>query len=100
VLRTDRCRRHLKPVTILCVSLVTMWALAAPSTTLALSGSSSSGNAASAQYLQPGHRTRVTTTVEGNLPFTGYAVLSVFAIGLCLASGGVLVRARTRRHRP
>jgi hypothetical protein len=99
VLKPDR-RRRLAPMVVVCLSLATMWALVAPGTTLALSGNSSSGNAATAQYLNPGHRTRNTTTVDAQLPFTGYAVLTVFAVGLCFASGGLLVRARTRRHRP
>jgi hypothetical protein len=99
MLTRNHRRRRLMPLVGLCLSLVTMWALVVPGTSLALSGNSSSGNAATAQYLQPGNRTRVTTPDPAQLPFTGYAVLSAFGIGLCLASGGLLVRLRTRRHR-
>src|SRR5579875_2718135 len=35
-------------------------------------------------------------TSAGSLPFTGYALLALVAIGLCLLSVGAMVRRRTR----
>ena len=81
----------------------------AASPALALSGSSSSGNAAAAQYTPTANHGSAngsngnanqpagTTTQQSSasLPFTGYAVLSALGIGVVMLSIGAVVRRRS-----
>lgn len=112
------------------VGAVMLALLVSASPALALSGNSSSGNAAAAQYTPSsagGHGNTLsaggspggsgvgstdsgspstqdstplasasTSTAQGGLPFTGYALLTAVGIGLCLISVGAVVRRRAR----
>jgi hypothetical protein len=89
--------------------LVFALVIAAPS--FAVSGSSSSGSAASAQYPQfdpsneihipptpPNHTVPPSPETQNSaLPFTGYAAIPVLLGGIALMGGGLLIRRRTRR---
>lgn len=73
---------------------------------LAVSGSSSSGSAASGEYAPPsgppaGPPEQVVTTVQApsSLPFTGYAAITLIVIGVGLATTGLVVRYVVTRRR-
>jgi hypothetical protein len=101
------------------VALTTSLILGTSAPAFALSGGASRGNAAAAQYTSPSGGNHPVTlgvagtsgggpgaagapapiTTAGALPFTGYALVSVAAAGLCLLSAGVAVRRRTGTSR-
>ncbi len=97
-------------------------ALAVPAPALALSGTSAGGDASAAQYAPPGKcaggtqlssatkrcvhspPSEVSLTEQaastGSLPFTGYVLLSVVALGLLLLTGGLSLRRMARPRHP
>lgn len=69
---------------------------------LAISGSSSSGSAANAQYLPKDPKDPKASVhavaqakATGKLPFTGYAAVPILLIGVALLGTGFVLRRRT-----
>jgi hypothetical protein len=77
---------------------------------LAVSGTSSSGSAATAEYPPPHHDPHPPSAItsidpgtqhaaaHGNLPFTGYAAIPVLLGGIVLLGTGLVLRRRTRNE--
>ena len=92
-------RTRLAAISLVLVVSCLLWAPSA----IALSGTASSGSAASAEYPDPDNKETLNATASGgdsggggSLPFTGLAVLSVAGLGALILSGGLVLRHRTR----